>query len=98
MEQIAASIDTAKPSLTFPALFSAADESSNRWQRSFWRLIRAEYALLFVASVFAMNFWNNGLYHAGYALVLLASLAVLLHRTGRKPEQDWYRCRALLNR
>ena len=42
-----------------------------------------------------MGVSDHGLYHAGYALVLLASLAVLLHRTGKKPEQDWYRCRAL---
>jgi len=85
----------AQLNLIFPALFSAADESANKWQHSFWRLIRAEYALLFLASVFTMGLSNHGLYHAGYALVLLASLAVLLHRTGRKPEQDWYRSRAL---
>lgn len=52
--------------LTFPALFSAADESANKWQHSFWRLIRAEYILLFLASVFTTGLSNHGLYHAAY--------------------------------
>jgi SMODS and SLOG-associating 2TM effector domain 3/SMODS and SLOG-associating 2TM effector domain 1 len=81
--------------LTFPPLYATADEAANRWQMSYLRLIRAEYGLLLVAAVLAMNFSTHGLYFAMYGLVFLASLGVLLYRTGEKPEQDWYRCRAL---
>jgi hypothetical protein len=57
--------------------------------------MRSEYALLFVASVFALNIFETPIYFAAYVLVFVASLALLLFRTTRKPEQDWYKCRAL---
>ncbi len=83
------------PILTYPALYACADEASNSWQRWYHNLILGEYALLILAAVLALNLSNAPLYYWGYALVLVASLTVLLHRTSSKPEQAWYRCRAM---
>lgn len=60
----------------------------------FW-LIRLEYALLFIAAVLSMNWSTEPVFFIVYAIVLLASLGVLVCRNWLKPEQDWYRGRAL---
>ena len=79
----------------YPALFLSADEASNNHQRLFLLLIKAEYAALFLAAVFSMSFFNGILYYATYAVIFVIGLVILLTRALRKPEQDWYRCRAL---
>ncbi len=79
----------------YPALFRSADEGSNRNQRLYLRLIRIEYGLLFVAAVFSMKLFAGATFYLIYACVFLVTLAVLLCRALLKPEQDWYRCRAL---
>ncbi|RVU03465.1 DUF4231 domain-containing protein [Novosphingobium umbonatum] len=68
---------------------SAKSQSAYLW------LIRAEYALLFLAAVFSMNWSKEPTFFIVYAIVLLASLAILICRSWMKPEQDWYRGRAL---
>lgn len=79
----------------YPALFLCADDASNKYQAFFLRLIQGEYVALFFAAVFSMSFLNGAAYYVSYALLLFAGLVVLLTRSLRKPEQDWYRCRAL---
>ncbi|TAZ80023.1 DUF4231 domain-containing protein [Rhizobium ruizarguesonis] len=79
----------------YPALFRSADVASNGYQRKYLRLIAAEYALLFIASVLSLNLFSSPLVYAAATLVLGLSAAVLLTRSVGKPEQDWYRCRAL---
>lgn len=79
----------------YPALFLSADEASNNYQRLFLRLIKAEYAALLLAAVFSMSFLNGVIYYLAYAIIFVVALIVLLTRSLRKPEQDWYRCRAL---
>lgn len=79
----------------YPALFLSADEASNHFQALFLRLIKAEYAALFLAAVFSMSFLNRVGYHVTYAILFVVGLVLLLTRALRKPEQDWYRCRAL---
>ncbi|PPQ45315.1 DUF4231 domain-containing protein [Rhodopseudomonas palustris] len=79
----------------YPALFLCADDASNRYQTFFLRLIRAEYTMLFLAALFSMSFLNGIWYYVLYATVFFITLAILLVRSLRKPEQDWYRCRAL---
>lgn len=82
------------PTLTFPALFTSADTSSNDHQRQFLNLLRAEYGLLFVAAVFSMNLSTSAWYYALFACVFAGTLVCLFLRS-KKPEQDWYKCRAL---
>jgi len=79
----------------YPALFLSADEASNKSQRFFLRLIKAEYAALFLAAVFSMSFLHHVAYYVAYAIIFVLALVILLTRSLRKPEQDWYRCRAL---
>jgi ribosomal protein S17E len=79
----------------YPALFLSADEASNNYQALFLRLIKIEYAALFFAAVFSMSFLHGVGYYITYAIILVVGLATLLTRALRKPEQDWYRCRAL---
>jgi hypothetical protein len=42
----------------YSALFISAIEASNSYQALHWRLVKAEYTVLFVASVFSMIFWT----------------------------------------
>jgi hypothetical protein len=79
----------------FPALFRRADTASNRYQREYLWLIQAEYALLFVASIISMSVFTGATIYVAFVVVLLLSLGVLVLRSVRKPEQDWYGCRAL---
>ena len=81
--------------IRFPALFSSADEASNKKQKLYLRLIAAEYALLLVASIFALFNSADRSFHVANALVFVAGLAILLYRALAKPEQAWYKSRAL---
>lgn len=79
----------------YPALFLDADAASNKYQASFLRFIRGEYFMLFLASIFSMSFLSSVLYYLLYAGVFFVGLFILVFRAGSKPEQWWYRCRAL---
>jgi hypothetical protein len=79
----------------YPALFLDADAGSNQYQARFLWLIRCEYAALFLASVFSMGFLGGVIYYLIYAAVFFAGLVILVSRAQSKPEQWWYRCRAL---
>lgn len=79
----------------YPALFLDADNASNMYQTRFLRLIRGEYLALFLASVFSMSFLNDVVYYLLYAGIFVVGLIILIIRAQSKPEQWWYRCRAL---
>jgi hypothetical protein len=79
----------------YPALFLDADGAANGYQEKFLRLIRGEYAALFFAAVFSMSFLNDVVYYVLYAGIFVVGLVVLIVRAQSKPEQWWYRCRAL---
>lgn len=79
----------------YPALYQTAEEMSSDSQSATLNLIRSEYALLIIAAILSMNWSKEPLFFAGYAVVLLASLGVLIKRNSEKPEQGWYRGRAL---
>jgi len=85
----------AAPELTFPALFCSADNTAAEQQSRYLLLIRAEYGLLVLAAVLALDLSNASGFFAVYAIVLVLGLAVLLLRSTTKPEQEWYRSRAL---
>jgi len=79
----------------YPALYGSASQLSAESQTSYLRLIRGEYGLLILAATLSLDLSKKPIYFIAYALVFLASLAVLITRTWRKPEQDWYKGRAL---
>ncbi len=79
----------------FPALFATASGMSANAQSEYLRLIRLEYLLLIVSSVLALNLAVTRTYYVAAAVAILASLSVLILRNARKPEQSWYRGRAL---
>ena len=79
----------------YPALFLDADAASNRYQARFLRLIRGEYITLFFAAVFSMSFLTGVVYYLLYAGIFFTGLLILVSRAQSKPEQWWYRCRAL---
>lgn len=79
----------------YPALYLGADSASNNAQKEYLNLLRAEYFLLVCAAAFSMSWATEKYFLIAYALVFVAAAAILLFRSFRKPEQDWYRCRAL---
>jgi hypothetical protein len=81
--------------LNFPALYNDADLASNRAQNEFLIWVKAEYILLVLAAIFTIEPFYEPPYPILYALIFLASLFVMFLRTLRKPDQDWYKCRAL---
>lgn len=79
----------------FPALFRSADAASNAKERLYLTLVKLEYVALFVAAVLFMDVFAGATFYLFYAFVFLIALAALLTRALMKPEQNWYRCRAL---
>lgn len=83
------------PKITYPALYQAASGASNSAQQTYLWLLRGEYALLMLAAVLSLDLSKHPIYFACYALVFALSLTILLYRSLTKPEQAWYKCRAL---
>lgn len=81
--------------LKFPTLFTTADAASNRQQRIYLNLVRGEYALLLAAAGMTLVDSNDPLFLCAYACTFIASLAVLAWRAYARPEQGWYKARAL---
>lgn len=80
---------------TFPELYHSANRLSAEAQSTYLRLIRGEYACLILASILSLDLSEEAIYFAAYAFVFLASLGVLIARNWTKPEQSWYKGRAL---
>ncbi|TGQ13618.1 DUF4231 domain-containing protein [Mesorhizobium sp. M00.F.Ca.ET.217.01.1.1] len=81
--------------MDYPALYTDANDASNSRQATFLRLIRAEYFLLFFASILSLDLAHTRVYFVVYAGVFLLSMIVLICRSLMKPEQGWYQARAL---
>lgn len=79
----------------FPALYTAADGMSGESQSNFLSLIRVEYVLLFICALMSLDWSRKAGFFLIYALVLMAALAIAVARNMMKPEQSWYRGRAL---
>jgi hypothetical protein len=80
---------------SYPALFRSADEASNKKQTAYLRLIGAEYVVLLLAAILSINELKGASFYLAYAFIFVISIFLLLTRTLWKPQQDWYRCRAL---
>lgn len=79
----------------YPALYTSASQLSAASQSNYLWLIRGEYFFLLVAAIFSLNLGSSPTYFVANAFVFLASLTVLVTRNWKKPEQDWYKGRAL---
>ncbi|TBY17672.1 DUF4231 domain-containing protein [Rhizobium leguminosarum bv. viciae] len=82
-------------SFDFPPLFDAADKASDRRQAVYLWLIRAEYTFLFVSACLVIAKSETRNFIAINALVFVAALGALALRAYAKPEQAWYKSRAL---
>jgi hypothetical protein len=80
---------------SYPALFRSADNTANKKQSLYLALICSEYVVLLIAATLTMNVFTDRIFYLVYAVVFLTSIILLLVRTVKKPEQDWYECRAL---
>ncbi|AWB50217.1 DUF4231 domain-containing protein [Gemmobacter aquarius] len=76
-------------------MYHAAGDFSDKSQQRYFRLIILEYALLIVASFVSANAYEDRTYYAGSALIFLITMMVAATRNWLKPEQDWYKGRAL---
>ena len=83
--------------IEYPALFHGSDEASNGFQRNYLRLVRAQYALLILAAICAMAYFPHDSlwFRIVNALIFFASIACLMGGVVFRPEQSWYKCRAL---
>ncbi|MBP2291781.1 DUF4231 domain-containing protein [Azospirillum rugosum] len=79
----------------YPAIYIAASKLSDSSQKTYLLLLRMEYGLLILASILSLDLDNSRLYYAHSAFIFIISLAVLLYRSKTKPEQFWYKGRAL---
>ena len=81
--------------LDLPGLHKTAGDLSDNYQSRYLWLIRGEYSALFAAAVLALDFGTTEAYRLLYATVLAFGLVLLLIRSTTKPEQSWYRARAI---
>ncbi|MBD8554927.1 DUF4231 domain-containing protein [Rhizobium sp. CFBP 8762] len=81
--------------IEFPALFVTADAASNQQQCYYLNLVRGEYGLLFFAACLTLVESENPVFLAIYAFTFVASLVILAWRAHLRPEQGWYKSRAL---
>jgi hypothetical protein len=79
----------------YPALFRSSDEASNAAQASYLWLIRLQYGLLVSAATVALLFDRLPGLLLVFAFIVAASTALLIFMSVKKPEKDWYGCRAL---
>lgn len=79
----------------YPALYEGAGTLAEDAQALFLRLIVGEFALLVIAAILSLGLGQTAGYYAVSAAVLLLGLAVMATRYWLKPEQDWYKGRAL---
>jgi hypothetical protein len=79
----------------YPALYDAAETLSSDSQRFYLRLLRCEYGLLVVASIVSSTGHATGLLYGFSAFIFFVTLLVMIMRNWQKPEQDWYKGRAL---
>ena len=80
---------------SYPALFRSADDASNKKQKTYLRLMGAEYAILVIASLLSDSAFKGTTFYLLYAFVFVMAVVLLLVRNLWKLQQDWYRCRAL---
>ena len=81
--------------LDLPGVHKVASDLSDTFQFKYLWLVRFEYLTLFIASIFTLDLTNGTVYYIAYALIFLVGLIILLVRSFMRPEQSWYRARAV---
>ncbi|PWF23003.1 DUF4231 domain-containing protein [Corticimicrobacter populi] len=81
--------------IKYPALYSGASDLSRKSQSAYLWLLRMEYSLLIVAAFFSMNQSPGRIMGYAHAFIFVALAGLLIYRSKTKPEQDWYKGRAL---
>ncbi|MBY5385232.1 DUF4231 domain-containing protein [Rhizobium leguminosarum] len=84
-----------KEPFVLPTLFQAADGASATKQKLYLWLIRAEYAFLFISACLTLFKSSSHNFIAVNATVFVAALGAMALRAYLKPEQAWYKSRAL---
>lgn len=84
-----------KTEFEYPALYKGAGQLSAESQSYYLNLIRAEYVALIIAAVLSLNLSSNVVYLTSNAFVFLVAIGILLTRSNHRPEQTWYKGRAL---
>lgn len=84
-----------KEPFSFSPLFASADRASNRHQKNYLWLIRAEYFFLFLSACLAMSGLKTPDFIVTSAGIFFGAVAAMAWRAHSKPEQAWYKCRAL---
>lgn len=79
----------------YPALYRSADASSVSSQSIYLWLIRLQYGLLLVAAILANWFNSEPNTLIMYPILIGGATVLLVFMAVKKPEKDWYACRAL---
>ena len=81
--------------LQYPALYNDADVASQSAQFEFFALVIGEFTLLAAAAILSLEMFSSLPLSFISALIFVAALVLMLLRTLKKADQDWYKCRAL---
>ncbi|TAD89665.1 MAG: DUF4231 domain-containing protein [Alphaproteobacteria bacterium] len=79
----------------FPAIYKAASRLSEKSQNKYLAVICSEYVLLILVSILSLDILRSRAAVVCYLVIFIALLALLLWRGQSKPEQQWYKGRAL---
>lgn len=81
----------------FPAVYQAADQEAARSQRLYFTMLWGQYFCLFSASLLTLfaGYVHQSLLLAGYFFLLVSGAVAALTLGAAKPNQNWYRFRAL---
>lgn len=81
----------------FPAVFQAADQHAARTQKQYFRMLAAQYFCLFVASLLTLisGTIDQTLALTLYFALLVSGALAALNLGTSKPNENWYRFRAL---
>ncbi|NOD99839.1 DUF4231 domain-containing protein [Ruegeria sp. HKCCD6228] len=81
----------------FPAVYRAADQEAGRTQSLYFLMLWAQYLCLFLASALTLfaGYLDQTLLLVGYFFLLVSGAAAALVLGAAKPNQNWYRFRAL---
>jgi len=81
----------------FPAVYRAADHEAARTQRLYFRILCGQYFCLFLASALTLfaGYLDQTLLLTGYFFLLVTGAVAALTLGAAKPNENWYRFRAL---
>lgn len=81
----------------FPAVYRAADQEAGRTQSLYFLMLWAQYLCLVLASALTLfaGYLDQTLLLVGYFFLLVSGAAAALVLGAAKPNQNWYRFRAL---